>query len=518
MTRGYRRSWQRLPSGFRNILSNWTGLIFHSVVAFFLSPFIVHHLGNAAYGTWILIASLTGYLGLLDLGVRGAVTRYVARFYAQANHEDVNRIVPSALLIFLSAGALAVLVSIFLARLAVPAFNIPPEYRFDAGVVLVLMGLNVAASLIGGVFGGVLTALQRFELFNLIEILGTILRTLAIILALLAGRGLVALGLIQLTVSIATTLAYAWTDLRLYPELEIHLGKRDRRYLAMISSYSIYSFTLQVSTALIYYTESVVIGIFLPISAITFFAIASNLINYSRALVSGISTTMTPLASALEVRGHEPDLQRVLLRGASYSSLIVFPIAVTFLLRGESFVRLWMGPAYALLSSQVLFVLSFSSVFAAGNQTASATVLGVGRHRILVPVVLGEAACNLVLSIALVRRLGLIGVAWGTALPSLAVSLVLWPLCVRQIFRIPVFRYVVSTWARPALATLPFVAATYAVERFSGAGNLTQFIVQVAALLPLAFLGGWFWGIDSSERQELWERLIQPFLGVFRRT
>jgi hypothetical protein len=33
-----------------------------------MSPFIVHHLGTSAYGMWVLVGSLTGYLGLLNLG------------------------------------------------------------------------------------------------------------------------------------------------------------------------------------------------------------------------------------------------------------------------------------------------------------------------------------------------------------------------------------------------------------------------------------------------------------------
>jgi len=73
-------SGQRLPSALRN-LSNWAGFACSSVTFFFLSPFVFHHLGNSAYGIWVLIGSLTGYLGLFNLGVRGALTRNVARFH-----------------------------------------------------------------------------------------------------------------------------------------------------------------------------------------------------------------------------------------------------------------------------------------------------------------------------------------------------------------------------------------------------------------------------------------------------
>ncbi|MGD0907564.1 MAG: hypothetical protein ABSA96_08275, partial [Candidatus Acidiferrales bacterium] len=68
----------------RNVLANWGGSISYMLIAFFLSPFIVHHLGTSRYGVWVLIVSFTGYLGLLDLGVRGTINYYVARFHAQS--------------------------------------------------------------------------------------------------------------------------------------------------------------------------------------------------------------------------------------------------------------------------------------------------------------------------------------------------------------------------------------------------------------------------------------------------
>src|SRR5215831_6498408 len=81
----------------QNVLSNWLALAFMTVIAFFLSPFIVHHLGNLAYGVWVIIASLVSYMSLLDLGLQSAVTRFVSQATAQANHEEASQAVSSAL-------------------------------------------------------------------------------------------------------------------------------------------------------------------------------------------------------------------------------------------------------------------------------------------------------------------------------------------------------------------------------------------------------------------------------------
>jgi len=47
----------------RNLFINWSGHVVSLVVMFFLSPFVVHRLGDVNYGVWTLMTSLTGPVG-----------------------------------------------------------------------------------------------------------------------------------------------------------------------------------------------------------------------------------------------------------------------------------------------------------------------------------------------------------------------------------------------------------------------------------------------------------------------
>ena len=70
----------------RGVMFNWIALATNMLVAFFLSPFVVHHLGNVAYGIWTLVVSVTSFMGLLDLGMRGAVTLFVSKNHVLGDH------------------------------------------------------------------------------------------------------------------------------------------------------------------------------------------------------------------------------------------------------------------------------------------------------------------------------------------------------------------------------------------------------------------------------------------------
>jgi O-antigen/teichoic acid export membrane protein len=495
-------------SAKRNVLSNWVAFLLIALVNFFVSPYIVHRLGDAQYGIWILVGSLVGYMGLLDIGVRNAVTRFVAAFHAAGEHEKTGRIVSSSLLIFVATGLAAIGLALLVAAFGIRFFRITPELQTVAQAVLILAGLNVAVTLVSGVFGGVLIGLQQFTTANGIQILGTLLRAAGFVAVLYRGDGLIAMILVQLFFSALVLAANARTSFRKYPQLEVGWKLWDREHLSLLFSFSLYSFLMDMSLRLSFHTDSVVIGMFLPVGMITFFAIAGSLINYAREFISGIAYAVMPLASALQAGGKDREVQRVTLKGAKYASMIALPIALCFILRGETFIRLWMGPRYAELSGHVLLVLGLALVFMAANQVSAATIRGINRHKSLVPIYVAEALGNLFLSIALVRPFGVVGVAWGTAAPSLLVSLLFWPWFVRRTLDVPLRVYVSSAWFRPGLAAVPYAMALYAIERYWVPANLLVFFMQILVALPLAFLCYWYLCFTSDEREEYSRRFL----------
>lgn len=490
------------PRQVRNVLSNWGAYFLALAINFFLSPFLVHHLGNEGYGVWTLIVSLTGYLGLLDLGVRGAVTRYVAKFHTSADHERSGAVASSAMVIFGSAALIAVLVSVIFAVLVINHLHIPPQYLMAARIVLVLTGLNIAVSLVNGVFGGIVVGLQRFDLMNGIEVSINLVRALCIVVALEFGFGIIVLACIQLAFTLVRWGANIALVRHLYPELQIRPFIIDRAGLKLIFSFSIFSFLMHVSGSLIYASDNIVVGAYLPVTAVTLYVIGGNLVEYARQLVSGISQTMTPLASSIEARRDPSQLQRLVLQSSRWSSMAILPVTCTFLLRGSSFIGLWMGAQYAGPSGQVLWVLSLTMIFWAANTTTAGILLGLSKHKPIVPALLAEGVCNLALSTFLVRRIGIIGVAWGTAVPSFATSLIFWPWYVQRALGIRPVAYAVSAWIRPWGSLVPFLLGTYAVERLWPASNLVVFFSQVAAVLPLAFIGYWIGCLSRAQREE----------------
>ena len=63
----------------RNVSTRYLAILIEMVVGLVVLPFNVSHLGKAAYGLWMLTASVTAYFSILDMGYSGALVKFTGR-------------------------------------------------------------------------------------------------------------------------------------------------------------------------------------------------------------------------------------------------------------------------------------------------------------------------------------------------------------------------------------------------------------------------------------------------------
>jgi len=506
----------------RNVLSNWGGFLFSAVVSFFLGPYILGKLGATSYGIWALIGSLVGYFGLLDLGVRSAVTKFISSYHSAADHDSASNIKSAALLAFTIAGLLAIIVGVGISLFVERIFSIPPGSEQVARVAIVIMAVNIAVALITGVYGGVLTARHRFDLSNAINVIGVTVRSTAIVIALetsqritkthQADQGILILAAIQLLSSVIQLRLAQILSRKAYREAETSVRRAfSLESLKKIFSFGLLSSAIHVFAAIAHNSALILIGALLPVAMVTYYAIAESLAEYTRQLLSGISHTVMPMVGSMEGAGQIENVKRVLVHGTRYASLVVLPIIATFIVRGESFISLWMGAEYGKLSGQILTVVSVSLWAMIGYQICTTTMIGLGKHRGMVPIFAFEAVTSVVLSIFLIQKIGVLGSAWGILVPRLVVALVMSVAYAKKVLNISIGEYYLDSILLPIIAILPFAGVSYAIETAWPASNLAVFFLQVTLAIPVAILGSWIFGLKPDERMKLVSALRQRF-------
>jgi O-antigen/teichoic acid export membrane protein len=461
-------------------------------VAFFLSPFLVHRLGNIAYGVWVLAISSVNYFGLLDLGMRSSVLRFVSKGYTTKDHDGASEVFSAAFWVRLQISGLVLVLCGVLAAVFPHIFKVPPDLAADARIVILLMGMSFAVYMSVGVFGGVLSALNRYDLFSLGTFTQLTLRVTGVVAVVLTGHGLVAIAGCELLATTAGNVLQAYLARRLYPELKIRLSKPSMAVLKKIWSYSAYSFLLMVAIQLVYQTDNLVVGAFVSATAVTFYSIGNSLCRYTQQLIAAMTTTFTPAASTYDAAGDTSGLRALYYNGTRATMAISLPILITLIARGDNFIGVWMGPQYSRVSGTVLAILATALMFSLQNTPASSIAFGVEKHKKVAMWAVGEAIANLTLSIVLACTLGIYGVAIGTLVPSLVVNLILWPRYVSHIIDISYREVILNVWGPIYLCAVPFAVASYAADVFFPAHNMIIFILQTAALLPIFLISiGW---------------------------
>lgn len=504
----------------RNVGSGWFSLGINVVTGFFLTPFIIRHLGDEAFGLWILIFSLTGYYGLFDLGIRSSIVRYVAKYSANAQHEELNRLVNTAMFSYGGIGAIAMLVTVVAINYIKVFHGIHSEDIRTARWLLLMVGTSLSLGFPLGVFTGILEGLQRFYLLYFINIASTLLRTFLIVVALHRGGGLLIVALITVSLPLLNQLVNAVVVFRHLP-LRISAKHVDRSTLKLIASYSSTTFVIIVAGRLRFKSDAIVIGTFVSATAITYFTVGSRLVDYASEVVGSLAQIFIPMSSQSQAKGDLDSLRKIFVVGNRACAFIIFPITVTLTILGKSVIEAWVGPRYVSTSYPVMLVLLYPMTLMLAQSASGRTLWGLAKHQTWAWVVLAEGVANLILSVILVRPYGILGDAIGTAIP-LACSMVFFlPQHLCRLLGIRLFTYLQHAFVLPLTLCIPLAAVLLGMRSWYVPHHLGPLLVQLAIAgvvyglgLTWAFWSHRAWNVGqlaSNDQDELNLALVETY-------
>jgi len=450
------RRWEKIHI-IKNVGSSWFSLGLNIVVGVFLSPFILHRLGDTAYGIWVLIFSVTGYYGLFDLGIRSSVVRFVSRFAATKDDTALSRLINTSLFTYTLIGVVTLLVTVAGTPHVDSWFRIPKEFAKTSQILFLMVGSSVALSFPLGVFGGILEGLQRFYFLNLTNVAITVLRAIIIVAALKRGYGLLMVAAVTVILPLLISIVRAAFVVRILP-LRFGWSYIDRASLRQIAGYSSTTFLIMISFKLRFKTDELVIGTLLSSAAITYFSIGDRLLDYASEVVSSLAQIFVPMSSQSDALGDMTRLQKIFIAGNRACALIIFPISAILVVLGKSVIAVWVGEKYVPLSYPVMLVLLFPMTASLAQSASSRILFGMARHKTLSWIVFMEAIANLILSILLIRPLGLVGDALGTAIPLSCTALIFYPRHMCRLLGLRVANFLSQTFLLPLGLCVPLVA------------------------------------------------------------
>ena len=405
----------------RNTIWNYAGFAINLVANLVMLPLVVSQIGEAAAGVWLLMSSVTGYMGLLELGIVPSLTQSIASSLARADRGAVSRATSNALVLLIGLATLALLllpaVPVIVDLLRVP---IELEQQVDIAFRITVIGFALRMPL--AAFQGVLLGCQRQDRANQLWIGMALAKFVVAIVVLSLGYGLIGLVISEMVIHLLAggfqirwvftevtdlTISWhlvAWTDIR------------------TLMSFGGAILAVAVCSLIIEQTDRFVIAMFLPIAMVTYYAAAWKIYMLASSLTTTMVGAVSPVAADLHGRGDHEALRRLVLRSTKYSAAIAWPLVMTLGLAGGFLLRIWMGREFvaALSVVQVLFV---GFLITAHNHAGYSALIGMRRVGATLPrYFVPQAVLNLGFTVWLVQHFGNVGVALGTTIPALALE------------------------------------------------------------------------------------------------
>ena len=316
-------------------------------------PFYIKYLGIEAYGLVGIFAILQSSLGLLDMGMKPALGREMARFTAGAHNAQSIRDLLRSIEVISAIISIGIALCIWAAAAWLASDWITSKDLPTAVVrqSFAVMGVVIALRFVESIYISTIVGLQRQVLESMVSSGIATARGLGAV-AMLAwvsptiGAFFIWQGLISLiTIPILALIVYR----------EIPTAPRSARFslpaIVAIWRFAAGVMLITLLALLLTQVDKILLSRLLPLKVFAFYALAGVLTNTLYMLTNPISAAFYPQFTELVTRQDTIALRRAYHQAAQLTVVVVGAAAVVLIVFADSVVHLW--TANAQLTMQV---------------------------------------------------------------------------------------------------------------------------------------------------------------------
>jgi O-antigen/teichoic acid export membrane protein len=499
----------------RNMVTSYISLPISVVLGIFFTRIVLQHLGSSTYGLWVVLTSLTSYLGLLDAGVSTAAVQKVAALIAKGETSDLSTLVGTLLAFFFGSGLLAIGIVGVLIPFIGKIFHSSVISVTDERAIVLLLALSISIGFISSISTALIFGSGRGDLLVVLGLLaGTSVQAIQIVVVILGGG---AVGLVAVTaggalVGLLLTSAVARRFLPRRPHLE---DVNSVLFKELVRN-GLRNAAVGIIGTISYSLDALIIGLILPLRRVTPYDIALSTASLTRSLATLGTNQLFPAYAhswANEDRAREFRLFCRAVMGSLAITLSIFIALVGF---GSQILHLWLVHVPP-DTYEIVVVLGVVYVLQVPGHQCFVLLTASNHNAILIRVGIPAALVNIGLTVGATFWLGPVGPAVGSLPQVLLLDFLFLPIIVCRYLGFPFFQYV----RRAILPVLPVgvIAAgvvlllhltRWSDERLPGtACSALVVLVSLPALLPVL-------GFVDPELSDLLRRRIRWALRLAR--
>ena len=480
-----------------------------------LVPYLVRHLGTAAYGLIPIAGVLTQYVGLISQSISGSVNRFLTIALQKNDHEEANRIFSTAFYAYLGIGLVQIPFFALVISFAESLITIPDGLYSDAVVLLVCSAAAFIVNLLSGVFGVPMYAYNRLDLLRCFDICRCVARIAGIVVMFVAlGPALRYVGYVDLSISLILCLCKVVVSRQLASWLKIRLRNFDWSKVKQLLGMGGWLLINTVGVLLFQRMDVWICNRFVSAEAAGEFAAVlqwAHLIRNGGAITAAVVAPMLTIYYAKSEIESIIRLCKVSVRMLSLASAI--PISLLCIISPD-ILRLWLGQEYIRLAPLMVIML-FHLVINVGCMPLFNIQLALNKVRVPALVTLLMGALNLVLSIVFIRylNLGVYAVALSGAVVLTSKNALFTPIYAARILQVKWYTFLRS-YSSGIVLLAALVMLNYAFYKCVAPASLINLVI-FSITVGIVGLGSMWFLLPAGDRQRIISML--PMYGTVYR-
>lgn len=340
---------------------NYIVIFLNTLVGLIYTPYMLRMMGQSEYGLYSLVASIIGYLTILDLGFGNTIVRYTAKYRAENKVTEQYKMFGMFFILYFFIGVIAFLAGLIL------YFNV--DHLFGktmtaselerAQVMILILIFNLGFTFPMSLFGSIMNAYERFVFPKIINIIRICLNTAIMIILLSMGYKAIAMVTLM-TIFNVITLVINFIYCRKVLHIKMMYCKFDRSFLAEASVYSLWIFLGAIIDKVYWSSGQFVLGTVVGTVAVSVYAVAMQLQSMYIQFSTSISSVFLPkVTSMVTMSATNEELSELFIRMGRVQNIVITFILFGFIVFGAPFINLWAGKAYSnAYFMTLLFLLS----------------------------------------------------------------------------------------------------------------------------------------------------------------
>ena len=325
-------------------------------------PITVRGLGTAAYGLLALVTALTGFLGLMELGLGTAIVRYLSFYRALNQGRPMVGIVRFAVVWFGIAGLVGGVVLFVGAEwFARSLLKIPPDMVATAVAVIRISAFGFFTGMLVSVGSAIPQSFLRYDLSAVSTIVFGVLGAAGPAVLVLLGFGLEVIVAYGVATNVIAIVAYAVIAAYLFKPIDRLAGPSWSSIRGETLRFAGVAALNQIHSVVTLQATRIVVGAASGVAAAAYYQVPAMLASRVNSGLQRVAYVIFPTASGMYARNDAEGVDNLYLRTSRLFFAVNASVTMAMCALAYPLLAYWVSPEYAREGAVALIIFSLAS-------------------------------------------------------------------------------------------------------------------------------------------------------------